>query len=242
MSGIGSFSQEAYEQLQAAYAAQMQKADEQESAGVTIGKETLGVETAPLKSAWLDKTGLWQYPDGKGAYQDVEQKQQDLLAVLRNQDGEIEIGSDEEENLDEMSDEEITNMVKEILTDLEDEDDGEESEEEQEPEEEDSDLSDLSDEELDALIDQILAETSDEEEDESEDLDEESEELSAEEISTRIEQLKAELAALTETSEEDEEVEEEVDEAPEETEGEEEEETEVEDDETIENDEEESPE
>lgn len=233
MSGIGSFSQEAYEQLQAAYAAQLLRADEQEAAGVTIGKDTLSVETAPVKNAWLDKTGLWRYPDGKGEYQDVEQKQQDLLAALRNEDGDVEIPSEEEEDLDSMSDEEIDNMVNEILTDLDEEGEGEDDSDESEETDEDSDLSDLTDEELDALIDQILAEADEDGEEEEE------EELSAEEIAARIEQLKAELAALTETSEEEEE--EEVDEAPEETEGEVEEETETEDDEVIENDEEESP-
>jgi hypothetical protein len=214
MSGFGSFSPEAYDQLRAAYATELLRADEQEAAGVTVGKETLGVETAPVKNAWLEKTGLWQYPDGKGEYQDVEQKQQDLLAVLRNENGEIEIDSEEEQDLSTMSDDEIDDIVKEVLAELEEED--------AEGTDEDSDLSDLSDEELDALIDEILAETENDEEAEAADLEDEeesSEEVTAEDIAARIAELKAELAALTESEE---------DEAPEETEGEEGEETEPE--------------
>jgi ribosomal protein L29 len=214
MSGFGSFSTEAYDQLRSAYAAELLRADEQEAAGVTIGQDTLGVETAPVKNAWLEKTGLWQYPDGKGEYQDVEQKQQDLLAVLRNKDGEVEINSDEEQSLDQMSGDEIDDIVKEVLAELKEED--------AEETEDDSDLSDLSDEELDALIDEILAETENDEEAEAADLEdgeEPSEEVTAEDIAARIAELKAELAALTESEE---------DEAPEETEGDNGEETETE--------------
>ena len=195
MSGIGSFSQEAYEQLRAAYASELLRADDQENAGVTIGKDSMGVETAAINSMWLDKTGLWKYPDGKGEYQDVEQKQQDLLAILRNDDGEVVIpsGIDDEAELDE--------VLEEID---EDEDDSDE-------------FDNLTDEEFDQLIDQILTEI--EEEDEEETDETAIEEPSAEDISARIQELKAELQALTEGQDEEEE---DIDE-PEETEGEEEE-------------------
>jgi len=210
MSGIGSFSQEAYEQLRAAYASELLRADDQENAGVTIGKDSMGVETAAINSMWLDKTGLWKYPDGKGEYQDVEQKQQDLLAVLRNDDGEVVIpsGIDDEAELDSMSDEELDALVDEVLEEIdEDEDDSDE-------------FDNLTDEEFDQLIDQILTEIEEEDEEDSDEIA--IEEPSAEDISARIQELKAELRALTEGQEEEDEEEEETEE-PEETEGEEEE-------------------
>ena len=89
MSGFGSFSQEAYDQLRQAYSDQLQRAEEIEEAGVQIGQDKLGVETAPVRSDWLDKTGLWKYPDGRGERQDVEQRQQDLLAALRDENGNL---------------------------------------------------------------------------------------------------------------------------------------------------------
>lgn len=210
MSGIGSFSQEAYEQLRAAYASELLRADDQENAGVTIGKDSMGVETAAINSMWLDKTGLWKYPDGKGEYQDVEQKQQDLLAVLRNDDGEVVIpsGIDDEEELDA--------LVEEAL----------------EEEDDNNEFDNLTDDEFDQLIEQILTEI--EEEDEEETDETAIEEPSAEDISARIQELKAELQALTESQEEEEDIEE-----PEETEGEEEEtESEIDDtdsEDTLEN-------
>jgi len=210
MSGIGSFSQEAYEQLRAAYASELLRADDQENAGVTIGKDSMGVETAAINSMWLDKTGLWKYPDGKGEYQDVEQKQQDLLAVLRNDDGEVVIpsGIDDEAELDSMSDEELDALVDEVLEEIE------------EDEADDDEFDNLSDDEFDQLIDQILTEIEEEDEEDSDEIA--IEEPSAEDISARIQELKAELQALTEGQEEEDEEEEETEE-PEETEGEEEE-------------------
>ena len=210
MSGIGSFSQEAYEQLRAAYASELLRADDQENAGVTVGKDSMGVETAAINSMWLDKTGLWKYPDGKGEYQDVEQKQQDLLAVLRNDDGEVVIpsGIDDEAELDSMSDEELDALVDEVLEEIE------------EDEADDDEFDNLSDDEFDQLIDQILTEIEEEDEEDSDEIA--IEEPSAEDISARIQELKAELQALTEGQEEEDEEEEETEE-PEETEGEEEE-------------------
>lgn len=211
MSGFGSFSQDAYEQLKEAYAQQLFLADEAEKAGVKIGQDTLGVETAPIKSVWLDKTGLWKYPDGKGAYTDTEQKQQDLLAALRNEEGEIELPEAEQElDLDGLSEEELDSMIDEILNEIEGE--GESGEEEDEDEEEgEGEEEPLSEEELNALIDEVLAE---------DDKDEEPQ-LSAADISARISELKAELASLSGQVEEEEEKEEEYE--PEGTQGAEEE-------------------
>lgn len=197
MSGFGSFSQDAYEQLKEAYAQQLFLADEAEKAGVKIGQDTLGVETAPIKSVWLDKTGLWRYPDGKGEYADTEQKQQDLLAALRNEEGEVELPEAEQElDLDSLSEEELDAMIDEILNEIEGEGGGEEESEEDEGERGEEEP--LSEEELNALIDEILAEDDEDEEPQ----------LSAADISARIAELKAELASLSEQVEEEEEEEE----------------------------------
>lgn len=209
MSGIGSFSPEAYEQLQQAYASQLARADEIEEAGVKVGADTLGVETVPIKSDWLDRTGLWKYPDGRGEHMDVKQKQQDLLAALRNEDGEVEIPvEDEEPSLDEMTNEQVDQMIDEILADLDDSDDSDEidntldsvlSDVDIDEESSDSSIDEMTDEELDAYIDQLIGES----------------EPTAEDIAIRIEELKAQLSALTESDEDTEE--------PEETQGEEDE-------------------
>lgn len=215
MSGIGSFSPEAYEQLQQAYASQLARADEIEEAGVKVGADTLGVETVPIKSDWLDRTGLWKYPDGRGEHMDVKQKQQDLLAALRNEDGEVEIPVDDEEpSLDEMTNEQVDQMIDEILADLDDSDDSDEidntldsvlTDVDIDEESSDSSIDEMTDEELDAYIDQLIGES----------------EPTAEDIAIRIEELKAQLSALTESDEDTEDTEE--PEEPEETQGEEDE-------------------
>lgn len=215
MSGIGSFSPEAYEQLQQAYASQLARADEIEEAGVKVGADTLGVETVPIKSDWLDRTGLWKYPDGRGEHMDVKQKQQDLLAALRNEDGEVEIPVDDEEpSLDEMTNEQVDQMIDEILADLDDSDDSDEidntldsvlTDVDIDEESSDSSIDEMTDEELDAYIDQLIGES----------------EPTAEDIAIRIEELKAQLSALTESDEDTEDTED--TEEPEETQGEEDE-------------------
>lgn len=223
MSGFGGFSQEAYDQLRQSYAQQLLKAEEAENAGVTIGQDRLGLETAPLRSPWLDKTGLWQYPDGRGDHLDVQKKQVDLLAALQKEDEEEDV------DLSTMSDEEIDSLIDEVLAEIDDgEDEVEEDDEEMSDEEiealvnevlsrvngdDDLNLEDMSDDELDSMIDEILAEVESDEEAQAADL--EDEEPDANDIAARIAELKAELAALTEDSEEEDDEEEEAGEASE---------------------------
>jgi hypothetical protein len=161
MSGFGSFSQEAYQQLQEVYAAQLLAADEAEQAGVQIGNEKFSVETEAISSPWLEKTGLWQYPSGKGDYADTRQSPEDLLAALRNEDGDVEIKAEkeeeEEEDISDLSAEELDALVNRVLNDLESEEEGEEGE--------DEDVADLTDEEIDALVNEILEDINSEEED-----------------------------------------------------------------------------
>ncbi len=208
MSGFGGFSPEAYDQLRQSYAQQLLKAEEAEAAGVTIGQDRLGLETAPLKSPWLDKTGLWQYPDGRGEHMDVQKKQLDLLAALqRDEEDDVDLAS--------LSDEEIDSMIEEVLAEI-DEDEVEEGEEEMSDEEieslvnevlsnsddEDLNLEDMSDEELDQMIDEILAGVERDEEAQAagfEDEEEDGEEESVRDAATiaqQIAELKAELAAM----------------------------------------------
>jgi hypothetical protein len=241
MSGFGSFSQEAYEQLQAAYAAQLAEADAVESAGVKIGSDTLGVETAPFKADWLDKTGLWKYPDGKGDYIDRKQSPEDLLAALRNAEGEVEMPAAEDDSedtdLSDLSDEELNSMVDDILGEIEAE---EETGEEMTDEELDSfidsllagvdpdEIENMTDEELDAFLAAAL-EGDEEEEEDREDRDfntegvgdmigEEENGDDAISIAEKIAALKEELAILSSSLETEEEPEADVEEEPETTE------------------------
>lgn len=216
MSGFGGFSQEAYDQLRQSYAQQLLKAEEAENAGVTIGQDRLGLETAPLQSPWLDKTGLWQYPDGRGEHMDVERKQIDLLAALQQEEEEVDLES--------LSDEEIDSLIDEVLAEIDGDDDVEEDEETMSDEEidalvnevlsrvngdDDLNLEDMSDEELDAMLDEILAEVESDEEAQGADLEDEEPARDATTIAQQIAELKAELAAMVGDDEEEEEEEEE---------------------------------
>jgi hypothetical protein len=170
MSGFGSFSQEAYQQLQEAYSAQLLAANEAEEAGVQVGNERFSVETGAVSSPWLEKTGLWQYPSGKGDHMDVKQSPEDLLAALRNEDGEVVSGlvdEEEDQDLDELSDEELDAFIDEILEGLDESEGDEES----------------SDEETEAVADEAVAEVEEEEDPEV--------------IAQRIEELKQELDTLS---------------------------------------------
>ena len=237
MSGFGSFSQEAYEQLQAAYAAQLAEADAVESAGVKIGSDTLGVETAPFKADWLDKTGLWKYPDGKGDYADRKQSPEDLLAALRNAEGEVEMpaaeNDSEDTDLSDLSDEELNSMVDDILGEIEAE---EETGKEMTDEELDSfidsllagvdpdEIENMTDEELDAFLAAALEGDEDEEEvEEAGESPEPTIENTVEDddaisIAEKIAALKEELAMLSSSLETEEEPEADVEEEPETTE------------------------
>lgn len=159
MSGFGGFTPEAYQQLQEAYNQQLSQADEVENAGVKVGKETLGVETAPFKADWLDKTGLWKYPDGKGDYMDAKQTQENLLAALQTTE---EIEEEEEIDFDSLTDEELLEALDSILS--EDDDDDDDGDEDEDlllnilNEDEDEEIDGVSDEELDELINELTSE------------------------------------------------------------------------------------
>jgi len=213
MSGFGQFSQEAYDQLREAYSNQLSQAEDVETAGIKIGSDTLGLETAPFKADWLDKTGLWKYPDGKGDYMDTKQSQEDLLAALRSgNEDEIE----EDIDLSDLSDKELLALAAQMVEEDEGEDEGEESEDE---------IGDLTDEELDALLDEILAASEGDEESEDEDESDDDEDEGDEgddaiSVAEKISALKEELASLSAnlTLEEEEEEAEEEDEEEEPTE------------------------
>lgn len=185
MSGFGGFTPEAYQQLQEAYSQQLSQADEVENAGVKIGNDTLGVETVPFRADWLDKTGLWKYPDGRGDYVDARQTQENLLAALQTIEEEVE--EDEDIDFENLTDEELLETLDTILNSDEEDEDEEElleildtilnSDEEDEDDEEYGnpdllDVEEISDEELDALIDELTSDFDSESEKDDLDLDE----------------------------------------------------------------------
>ena len=188
MSGFGGFTPEAYQQLQEAYNQQLTEAEEIEKAGVKIGNETLGVETAPFKADWLDKTGLWEYPDGKGDYMDAKQKQENLLAALQT----TKEDDDDEIDFDNLSDEEIQEILDSIS--VEDEDGGEEEEGEEE---------EMTDEELEALVDELLSGS--DSDDELEDSDSDLDDLDLDELESLVSEILGEqpVAAEIEDDEDD---------------------------------------
>jgi hypothetical protein len=174
MSGFGSFSQEAYQQLQEAYSAQLLAADESEAAGVQVGSEKFSVETSAAPSPWLEKTGLWQYPSGRGDHLDIEQKQQDLLAALQNQE------EDEEEettsDLDSLTEDELDELIDKVLSEIEEDEDEDEEEAGKTAEEIAAEI-----EALKAELAELAAVTEEEEEEDEEETDSEESPIEEEE-------------------------------------------------------------
>lgn len=107
----GDFNQEAIEAFRAAYAQQLQTPDSEEVANNSGLPTNVVTNTSP----WIEHTGLWKYPSGKGPDEDLKTpfNPNDYLS------GEVMDGDGE---IDEMSDEEIEHLVNEIT--------GEEDEEE----------------------------------------------------------------------------------------------------------------
>lgn len=108
----GDFNQDAIEAFRAAYAQQLASPDQEEVANNSGLPTNVVTNTSP----WIEHTGLWRYPSGKGP-------DEDLKAPFNPNDylsGEVMDGDGE---IDEMSDEEIEHLVNEIT--------GEESEEDE---------------------------------------------------------------------------------------------------------------
>lgn len=99
----GDFGLEAMEAFRAAYAQQLSSPDDDGIAN----DSGLPTNTVANTSPWIEHTGLWKYPSGKGPDDDLKQPF-DPNGYFSNEvlDGDGEI--------DEMSDEEVEHLVNEI--------------------------------------------------------------------------------------------------------------------------------
>jgi len=106
----GDFNQDAIEAFRAAYAQQLASPEQDEVANNSGLPTNVVTNTSP----WIEHTGLWRYPSGKGPDEDLKApfNPNDFLSdEVLDGDGEI----------DEMSDEEIEHLVNEITGDNDDE-------------------------------------------------------------------------------------------------------------------------
>lgn len=110
----GDFNQEAIEAFRAAYAQQLQSPDDNEVDTITGLPTNVVTNTSP----WIEHTGLWKYPSGKGPDQDLKTPF-NPNAYLSD---EVMDGDDE---IDSMSDEEVENLINEIAGPSDDEEEEE---------------------------------------------------------------------------------------------------------------------
>ena len=99
----GDFNQEAIEAFRAAYAQQLASPDQDEVANNSGLPTNVVTNTSP----WIEHTGLWRYPSGKGPDEDLKtpfNPNAYLSDEVVDGDGEIEA----------MSDEEVEHLVNEI--------------------------------------------------------------------------------------------------------------------------------
>jgi hypothetical protein len=99
----GDFNQDAVEAFRAAYAQQLASPDQDEIANNSGLPTNVVTNTSP----WIEHTGLWRYPSGKGPEEDLKQpfNPNDYLS------GEVLDGAGE---IEEMSDEDVEHLVNEI--------------------------------------------------------------------------------------------------------------------------------
>ena len=99
----GDFNQDAIEAFRAAYAQQLASPDTDEVANNSGLPTNVITNTSP----WIEHTGLWKYPSGKGPDEDLK------TPVNPNVYLSDEI-VDGEEEIESMSDEEVENLINEI--------------------------------------------------------------------------------------------------------------------------------
>jgi len=99
----GDFNQDAIEAFRAAYAQQLASPDAEEVANNSGLPTNVVANTSP----WIEHTGLWKYPSGRGPDQDLK------TAFNPNSylSDEVMDGDNEIERLD---DEEVENLINEI--------------------------------------------------------------------------------------------------------------------------------
>ena len=99
----GDFNQDAIEAFRAAYAQQLASPDTDEIANNSGLPTNVITNTSP----WIEHTGLWKYPSGKGPDEDLKTPfNPNIYLSDEVVDGEEEIES--------MSDEEVENLINEI--------------------------------------------------------------------------------------------------------------------------------
>lgn len=128
----GDFNADAVEAFRAAYAAQLMTPEDLD----THQESGLPGETISNTSPWIEHTGLWRYPSGKGPDEDL-QKPFNVQEYLPEENDEIEEDFDAEDG-----DEDIEGYYE---SESDDDDD------------EDIDLDQFTDEELDAFMEEIMA-------------------------------------------------------------------------------------
>ena len=102
----GDFNQDAVEAFRAAYAAQLLTPEDQE------GETYMGLPSNVVTntSPWIEHTGLWKYPSGKGPDQDLKT----AFDPSQYLSSEILEGDEDEESL---SENEVENLINEIIGD-----------------------------------------------------------------------------------------------------------------------------
>jgi hypothetical protein len=99
----GDFNQDAIEAFRAAYAQQLASPDQDEIANNSGLPTNVITNTSP----WIEHTGLWRYPSGKGPDEDLKTPfNPNTYLSDEIVDGDDEIGS--------MSDEEVETLLSEI--------------------------------------------------------------------------------------------------------------------------------
>lgn len=117
----GDFGAEAVEAFRAAYAQQMRTPENDDIDAYT----GLPTDTVSNTSPWLEHTGLWRYPSGKGPDDDLRQPffPDDYISANEEEKEEEEIDLDgfidsDETSEDEMTEEEIENLLAELRDSL----------------------------------------------------------------------------------------------------------------------------
>jgi len=111
----GDFNQEAVEAFRAAYAQQLSSPDTDEIANNSGLPTNVVTNTSP----WIEHTGLWKYPSGKGP-------DQDLKSPFNPNSYLSDEVVDGDEEIESMSDEEVEHLINEIAGSSNDEEDEEE--------------------------------------------------------------------------------------------------------------------
>lgn len=127
----GDFNADAVEAFRAAYAAQLMTPED-----LDMHKESgLPGNTISNTSPWIEKTGLWRYPSGKGPDDDLqkpfnvqeylpeedEEFEDDEYYSDDDEEGETQAYDDDEYEDEEFSDEDLDAFVDQLLADFDDE-------------------------------------------------------------------------------------------------------------------------